>query len=113
MGYQVIYADPPWEYVGSLQKNSGADDHYDTMPTKTICEMNVRGIADENCVLFIWGTWPKLPDTLEVLQAWGFEYKTVAFVWVKTNKRKQVAQAAFFPEDSFDEFFGLGKWRTQ
>jgi site-specific DNA-methyltransferase (adenine-specific) len=80
------------------------------MKTPDIAALPVGRLADENCALFVWGIWTKLPDILEVMRAWGFEYRTVGFVWVKTNKRKQAAQAAFFPEDSFDEFFGMGMW---
>src|SRR6185437_11270729 len=46
----------------------------------------VENIAADRCVLFMWATSPKLPLAFEVMTAWGFEFKTVAFVWTKRNK---------------------------
>ena len=56
------------------------------MSTKEICDLPIKDLADENCALFMWATMPNLPDAFEVIKAWGFEYKTCAFVWVKTYK---------------------------
>jgi len=78
--------------------NSSAIDHYPTMTLKDICELPVKDIADKNCILFMWVTLPKLNEFMKVLNGWGFEYKTTAFVWVKKNKKS----------DSF--FMGLGRW---
>lgn len=58
----------------------------------------VHKLAAENCILFLWVTFPMLPEGLQVINAWGFEYKTVAFNWVKTNPKK----------DSL--FWGMGNW---
>lgn len=77
--YNVIYADPPWEYRNSGFEMSAAQ-HYPTMPTEKICALDVP-VAD-NAVCFMWVTNPLLPDGLQVLGAWGFEYKT-NLVWVK------------------------------
>lgn len=52
-----------------------------------ICNLPVKNIASENCVLFLWVTFPTLLDSFKVIEAWGFNYKTVAFVWVKHNKK--------------------------
>jgi len=88
--YQIIYADPPWQYGDKLQHHGGsADSHYDTMPIEDICNLQVNGkpikdITDENCFLFLWGTWAFLSEALRVIDAWGFTYKTSGFVWVKT-----------------------------
>ena len=88
--YQIIYADPPWQYGDKLQHHGGsADSHYDTMPIEDICNLQVNGkpvkdITDENCFLFLWGTWAFLSEALRVIDAWGFKYKTSGFVWVKT-----------------------------
>jgi N6-adenosine-specific RNA methylase IME4 len=94
--YNIIYADPPWSYQPMM--NSSAEDHYQTMTIDDICNLPVSNIADENCILFMWVTYPKLNDFMKVVNAWGFEYKSVAFTWVKKNKK----------QDSF--FFGLGRW---
>ena len=88
--YQIIYADPPWQYGDKLQHHGGsADSHYDTMPIEDICDLQVNGkpvkdITDENCFLFLWGTWAFLSEALRVIDAWGFKYKTSGFVWIKT-----------------------------
>lgn len=76
--YDVIYADPPWEYDFKLR--GSPDDHYPTMKTDEICELKVP--AAENAILFLWATNPKLEDALKVATAWGFTYKT-NLVWVK------------------------------
>lgn len=89
--YNIIYADPPWSYRDKRDKHprlcGGASVHYGTMSTLDICNLPVCDIADENCMLFIWATFPNLPDALKVIDAWGFKYKTLGFSWIKTNKR--------------------------
>ena len=83
--YQVIYADPPWSYrSGKVQ--GAAQNHYPTMTDQDLYQLPVSSLADKNCVLFLWCTFPKLSEALNLINAWGFTYKTVAFVWVKQNK---------------------------
>lgn len=83
--YSVIYADPPWAYQ---QGGRGAAKcHYETMSTEALCDMPVRNICTEDAVLFMWATFPNIPEALKVMEAWGFTYKTAAFVWVKQNKK--------------------------
>lgn len=95
--YKIIYADPPWRYNRS--KGSGvAENHYRTMSTQDICTLPVAEIADKDSVLFLWATFPNLPEAMKVIKAWGYTYKTVAFVWIKKNKKT----------DSL--FFGMGFW---
>lgn len=106
--YQIIYADPPWKYAFPGTRVKRADD-YSTMTTDEICSIPIVNIADENCVLFVWGIWTAIEDCLKVIRAWGFEYKTVGFVWVKT-KSDHAKQYTFLPEESFDDFFGMGMW---
>ena len=84
--YQIIYADPPWQYNRKAGQGIAAD-HYPTMSLQEICDLPVRKLADKDCVLFLWVTFPQLREGLSVIQAWGFQYKTVAFVWVKQNKK--------------------------
>lgn len=78
--------------------NSSVTDHYDVMSINDICNLPVKDIADDNSILFMWVTLPKLNEFMKVVNAWGFEYKSTAFVWVKKNKKA----------DSF--FMGLGRW---
>jgi N6-adenosine-specific RNA methylase IME4 len=87
--YGLIYADPPWAYLWGKGKDGGhfaPEKYYKTMPTKEICAINVKSLRDKNCALFLWATMPALPDAFEVMQAWGFKYKTCAFTWVKIKK---------------------------
>lgn len=85
--YKIIYADPPWSYNDKMSGHSFSLDHeYQTQGKEWIKNLNVRGIADKNCVLFIWAVSPLLPEALEVIESWGFKYKTVAFCWSKRTK---------------------------
>lgn len=95
--YSVIYADPPWSYRNKGTR-AAADRHYPTMGIEDIKALPVADIAAEDCVLFLWATFPMLPEALETIQAWGFTYKTAAFVWAKQNRR------------SHGWFWGLGNW---
>ena len=88
--YNIIYADPPWEYQQHGGKNNHrgmAKQHYDTMSTEDICNLPVRELATDDCVLFMWTTFPQIGEALKVIKAWGFKYRTAAFVWVKKNRK--------------------------
>jgi N6-adenosine-specific RNA methylase IME4 len=105
--YQVIYADPPWSFATYSAKGKGrsADAHYDTMTLADIKALPVAEWAAPDCVLLLWATDPLLPRALEVIQSWGFSYKTVGFYWAKLNKgakNKAIDEASFFT--------GLGFW---
>lgn len=98
--YNIIYADPPWTYKVWSEKGSGrsASQHYKTMSKNEIQELPVKNISDNDCILFLWATYPCLEEALELIKIWGFTYKTIAFTWVKRNKKS----------DSW--FWGLGHW---
>ena len=87
--YQIIYADPPWKYRQGKSMGTNfqgaADAQYPCMDYRDIGKLPIRELADEKCILFIWVTFPMLAEGLEVIKAWGFEYKTIAFSWVKIN----------------------------
>ncbi len=78
--FDVIYADPPWDYEFGLR--GSAEYHYPLLEIEKIASMEIPSADD--CVLFLWATAPKLPEALEVMKSWGFEYKTNA-VWVKLS----------------------------
>lgn len=96
--YQIIYADPPWTYKDRNNIGRGASKHYMTMTKKELCNLPINDISADDCLLFMWATYPTINDCLEVIKAWGFDYKTFAFVWVKINKKA----------DSL--FWGLGRY---
>ena len=84
--YRVIYADPPWKYNDTKQSDRwhtiSALDHYADQDLEMLKRLDVRSIAADDCVLFCWGTFPLLKDAFELIESWGFTYKT-AFVWDK------------------------------
>ena len=96
--YQIIYADPPWEYKNKriflnkiMQKNvtkpiNQGVPRYNMMPIEAIKQLSVKKISDKNCALFLWTTTPYLEKSLEVMREWGFNYKTIGFIWLKTWK---------------------------
>tara|TARA_Y100000004_G_C8913862_1_gene412156 strand:- start:555 stop:1094 length:540 start_codon:yes stop_codon:yes gene_type:complete len=89
--YKIIYADPAWHfktYSNKGQKRS-AIRHYDTMDINNIYDLPVKSISDDDCILFLWVIDSMLPQALEVIERWGFKYKTVAFTWVKQNKKSE------------------------
>jgi N6-adenosine-specific RNA methylase IME4 len=101
MKYQIIYADPPWTFKTFSNKGKekkSAENHYACMSKEDIQNLPVSSISDDNCVLFLWVTFPCLKEGLDLIEKWGFEYKTCAFNWVKKNKIS----------DSW--FWGLGYW---
>ena len=88
--YGVILADPPWMYYGDPNKPQAAGKHYSLMETDDICRMPVRDITAKNAACFIWATGPKLPEALKVMAEWGFHYRGIAYVWVKTNSAGKI-----------------------
>lgn len=88
--YSIIYADPPWAWGKTPLIDRGAaravEKEYPTMQVDELKALPVASLAQARSVLFMWATSPKLPQALEVMQAWGFAFKSVAFVWVKRNK---------------------------
>lgn len=98
--YDVIYADPPWDYGGKMQydkssiksinkdfkKNifiSSAEFKYPTLKLLELKKLNIESISANDSILFMWTTGPQLSNSIELGEAWGFQYKTVAFVWDK------------------------------
>ena len=80
----VIYGDPPWRYQHKGGRGA-AENHYETMATADIARLPVERLAAPNAALFLWTPWTHLADALTVIQEWGFEYKTLGFVWIKVN----------------------------
>jgi len=95
--YNIIYADPPWQYARSKVQGA-AEKHYRTMSVDDICQLPIAEICGKDCILFMWATFPQLEEALQVIKAWGFNYKSVAFVWLKQNK------------SGIGWFYGLGFW---
>jgi N6-adenosine-specific RNA methylase IME4 len=98
--YGAIYADPPWSFRNWSTKGTGrnAISHYDCLSFEKLAKLPVSKLAAEDCALFLWAVDPLLDKAFELIRAWGFEYKTVGFYWVKENK----SGSGFFT--------GLGYW---
>lgn len=80
--FPVIYCDPPWRYEHIETESRAIENQYPTMTLDEICALPVQNIAMDDCVLFLWATSPKLHEAMQVLTAWGFDYRTCA-VWDK------------------------------
>lgn len=84
--YDVILADPPWSYNDrNTNGNRGAGCKYSLMTDVQLAALDVPGLAAPDSVLMLWATCPRLPAALALMEAWGFEYVTVAFTWIKTG----------------------------
>lgn len=112
--YRAILADPPWrweswgryrgERAGLAPKGDRTvDKHYETQDATDIQRMPVIDLAAADCVLFMWATWPMLPEALDTIRAWGFAYKTCAFSWMKADPYRLFA-------DDATPFAGMGYW---
>jgi len=95
--YQIIYADPPWNYADQGCQGTMAD-HYRGMPLQDIKSLPIADITAKDAILFMWATFPFLKEALDVIEAWDFKYKSIGFLWVKLNKNNMGA------------FYGLGRW---
>lgn len=86
--YSIIYADPPWEYNKSGGGHRGtAGLPYDTMSLDKIAALPIDKISHDSTILYMWATDPKLSTALELMRQWNFDYKGVAYVWVKQNRK--------------------------
>ncbi len=101
--YGAIYPDPPWSFRNWSAKGTGrnAVSHYDCLSPAELAALPIVDLAAPDCALFLWATDPLLPRAIELIQSWGFEYKTVGFYWVKLNAK---------PKHGADFFTGLGYW---
>ena len=96
--YKIILCDPPWPYEDKAKAgNRGAESHYSVMSLQEIKDLPINQISDDNSILFLWATFPLLNQAIHVIKSWGFEYRTVAFTWIKTTNT-----------GSF--FMGMGNW---
>jgi N6-adenosine-specific RNA methylase IME4 len=106
--FGAILADPPWGFQcwdGKDKKvaSRGSVTPYLTMDMDEIGKLPVDNLAAKDCALFMWVVWPTLPKALEVIESWGFTYKTCAFAWLKAD------QYRLFTLDE-DVYMGLGYW---
>lgn len=105
--YAAIYADPPWQFKAwsSLGLGRAPDRHYATQAASSLAFLPVIDLAAPDCVLFMWVCWPTLSDAMQLIDDWGFVYKTCAFSWTKAN----ASQVDMFRDDA-DVKVGMGYW---
>jgi N6-adenosine-specific RNA methylase IME4 len=90
--YQIIYADPPWNFGNRMYSSNHLDHHrditraYPVLKTEEICRLPIKNIANDNSVCFMWSADAFIPDAIEIMESWGFKYKTVAFIWQKKEE---------------------------
>jgi N6-adenosine-specific RNA methylase IME4 len=97
--YTVIYADPPWAYDDTCDAGQrGAAHKYHVMNDADITALPVGDITAKDSILFMWATYPKLREAFDVIDGWGFTYKTNAFTWVK------------YDHSLTKPFWGMGHW---
>jgi N6-adenosine-specific RNA methylase IME4 len=99
--FRCILADPPWGFRTYSNPKAvpqrASTQHYPVMSIDEIAALPVASVAADDCVLFLWATWPCLPGAMRVIEAWGFRYKTAAFLWAKRSKHGR-------------EHMGMGYW---
>jgi len=91
--YAVILADPPWHFATWSRKgrDRSPDKHYSTLTMPELAELPLQRVAQDDCALFLWITWPMMIDAIILMHRWGFTYKTCAFCWAKVlNTRAQI-----------------------
>lgn len=114
--FGAILADPPWRYEvwsgeTAVKRRSGRGTtvsnavHYQTMAADAIADLPIADIAADDCVLFLWVTWPTLLQAIDLISHWGFCYKTCAFNWTKAH----AGQIEMF-DDAIEGQMGMGYW---
>ena len=111
--FRAILADPPWRFATYNEKGrlkcpdwrtaKGMPTHYETMAVEEIRALPVADLTAEDSVLFLWISWPMLPEALSVIEAWGYAYKTCGFAWFKGS------HLPLFPDDMRGQM-GCGYW---
>lgn len=107
--FDLVVADPPWAYYGHWPtKRGSASSHYPTMPPDALRRLPVAEVVARDAVLLLWATGLKLPEAMELMRAWGFDYRGVFCTWVKTTKAGTPAISCGFYTRSGSEFVLLG-----
>jgi len=89
MKFDLIYADPPWDFRSNSEQNVGRNvrGHYNTLDLKRLKSFPVESIAEEDSMIAMWTTGPMLDQAISLMRAWGFKFKGSLFTWIKTTKK--------------------------
>lgn len=109
--FGAILADPPWSFLTYGKKRTtphrGANEHYKTLTAQEIREIRVTDLAAKDCALFMWVVDSHFDEALMLGKAWGFEFKTIAFIWLKSAH--DPLEVGFFPAEPLFKI-GMGYW---
>lgn len=111
MKYNILLADPAWSYRDKASAGKrGAGHKYPTMKLAELAGLRpqIDAMAAKDCAIFMWATAPLISDGLQLMSAWGFKYRTWAFVWVKTNRLPR--QTLWKDIEIGSTFVGMGHW---
>ena len=121
--FGVVYADPPWRFKtyneNGRKRNpdwrpfkGSPSKHYDTMDLEAIKSLPVKDVCADDCVLLLWMCWPMMPEAMQVINAWGFTYKTLGFDWIKAElwDRRQTELLEELDPIPPDDEIGMGYW---
>lgn len=108
--YQIIYADPPWNYTDKSKHRGGAARHYNSPTLEDLKRLDVQSISQDNSVLMMWATYPMITEALELIKAWGFKYKSCLFTWIKLNRRAETMGLISPTTGGVDIFCGMGHY---
>jgi N6-adenosine-specific RNA methylase IME4 len=90
--FDIFYLDPPWSYNSKAYHKGkfrgGPCGHYSLLSLKDLAGLNLAYHSADNSIMFLWATWPMLKDQIALMESWGWEYRTMAFIWTKLNKTK-------------------------
>lgn len=107
--WPILYVDPPWQYRTWSEdgKDRAPEQHYATMSIEDIMALPVPSITERDAAMFLWIYQPMVPEALRLIEAWGFTFKTIAFIWVKVNGGDQQGRLFW---DQAECRKGLGYW---
>lgn len=113
MKADIILADPAWKFETWSDRGQGRSPKYERAGVDQFCQLPVAELAADNCALFLWTTWTHIQDAVPLVEAWGFTFRTLAWEWVKLNKRWKKLFVPFMPEVDLQWLerlcsFGLG-----
>ncbi len=109
----IILADPPWEYTIKHHEKGAtlsglSNQHYETMSLQDLKQLKVKEIAAKDCILFLWTTGCQMKNSIELMNAWGFTYKTMFMTWVKTTRGEVKGNRLGFYTKQSCEFVLMG-----
>lgn len=95
--YDILLIDPPWAHFGDPNKDAAAGKYYQLMTDTDVNNLPLKKILKKDAYVFVWATTPRLNAAIEAIKAWGFHYRGVGHIWVKTRKDGGIINAQGIP----------------